>query len=314
MNLDFWKNKLVLVTGATGFVGQNLVDYLKDNKVDYYGPTHREYDLTNESDVERLFACVRPNIVFHLAGEVGGIYANSTRPADFFYKNLMMGALIFEYAYKFEVEKLIALAAGCGYPENAVPPFLEDDFWSGLPEKNTRAYSMAKKNLILQGWAYREQYGFNSSILLPANLYGCYDNFNLETSHVVPALIRKFINAANENTDVVVWGSGAASREFLYVKDAVLAMAKVAENYNNVGPLNLGTGVETTIKELIELISILTNFCGKIIWDVTKPDGQKRRVYDMSKFQKEIGYIPSTLLKDGLSETIEWYKKYYVCR
>ena len=218
-----------------------------------------------------------------------------------------MGTLIMEYSKRFNVDKVVALAAGCGYPKHLEVPYTEDDFWKDLPDENSIGYSMAKKNLIIQSWTYREQYGFDSTVLLPANLYGPHDNFNLETSHVVPALIRKFIEANDNNeSSVTVWGTGVASREFLYVEDTVNAIIDAIECKES-GPFNLGTGKETTIKELVESISKFTGFKGKIVWDTTKPDGQPKRFYDMNKFKKAFGYVPSTNLDSGLKETIKWY-------
>jgi GDP-L-fucose synthase len=220
----------------------------------------------------------------------------------------MMGTLVLEHAHRIGCEKVVALAAGCGYPKLLEVPYSEEDFWRDLPDENSIGYSMAKKNLIIQSWTYREQYGFNSVVLLPANLYGPHDNFNLETSHVVPALIRKFIEAKERgDKQVVVWGTGAASREFLYSQDTAQAIIDMAERVNESGPFNLGTGVETTVKELVETIGQLTEFNGEIVWDTSKPDGQPRRFYDMSKFENALGYVPSTTLKEGLQKTINWY-------
>ncbi len=305
MNLDA---KKILVTGGNGFVGANLCNRLDELSVDYFAPSSEDYDLTSENDVKKLFTEYQPNVVLHLAGKVGGIGANKEKPGDFFYDNIMMGTLVMEYSKRFNVEKVVALAAGCGYPKHLKVPYTESDFWKDLPDENSIGYSMAKKNLIIQSWTYREQFNFNSTILLPANLYGPHDNFNLKTSHVVPALIRKFIEA-NENGDesVVVWGSGVASREFLYVDDTVDAIID-AIDCKESGPFNLGTGKETTIKQLVESISKLVNFKGKIIWDTTKPDGQPNRFYDMSKFREAFGYVPSTDLEKGLKKTIKWYQ------
>ena len=286
-----WNTKKVLVTGGNGFVGTNLCNKLDKLSVNYFAPSSKEYDLTSEKDVNDLFTKYQPNIVLHLAGKVGGIGANKDKPGDFFYDNIMMGTLIMEYSKRFNVEKVVALAAGCGYPKYLEVPYTEDDFWKDLPDENSIGYSMAKKNLIIQSWTYREQFGFDSTILLPANLYGPHDNFNLETSHVVPALIRKFIAAKNNNEkSITVWGTGVASREFLYVDDTVDAIIDAVDCVES-GPFNLGTG----------------NFKGKTIWDITKPDGQPKRFYDMSKFKEAFGYVPSTDLNKGLKETIEWY-------
>jgi GDP-L-fucose synthase len=310
MSDNFWINKKVLVTGAHGFVGQNLVNILKNKTgVELLTPTRSECDLTKEVQVEDFFKKNKPDVVLHLAGKVGGIGANKAKPAEFFYDNITMGTLITHYAYLNGVKKIVSLAAGCGYPKHLKVPYTEEDFWKDLPDENSIGYSMAKKNLIIQSWTYREQYNFDSTVLLPANLYGPYDNFNLETSHVVPALIRKFVEAREEDKkSVTVWGTGVASREFLYVGDTVTAIID-AVKCEESGPFNLGTGKETTIKELVETISNLTNFKGEIVWDTTKPDGQPRRFYDMSKFEKSFGYVPNTELIEGLKHTIEWYEK-----
>ncbi len=302
-------NKKILVTGGRGFVGTNLILELEKRGLAYYSPKKEEYDLRKEDDVKRLFETYQPNIVLHLAGKVGGIGANKERPGDFFYDNIMMGTLVTHYSYLNNVDKLVSLAAGCGYPKYLPVPYTEEDFWKDLPDENSIGYSMAKKNLIIQSWTYKTQFNFNSTVLLPANLYGPHDNFNLETSHVVPALIRKFIEAKNENKDeIIVWGDGTSSREFLYVDDTVNAIID-AINVDECGPFNLGTGKETSIKELVETISELIGFNGKITWDSSKPNGQPRRFYDMSKFKNYFGYVPNTTLIDGLQKTINWYEQ-----
>jgi len=214
-----------------------------------------------------------------------------------------------EYARLNDVKRLVALAAGCGYPKHLKVPYKESDFWKELPDENSIGYSMAKKMLIIQSWTYREQYGFNSSILLPANLYGPYDNFHLRNSHVVPALVRKLVEAVeNDEKEVVIWGSGKASREFLYVGDTAKSILKIAEYYNESGPLNLGTGAETTVSELVELLVSLTGYKGNVVWDSTKPDGQPRRYYDMSLYREKIDSVPNTPLDEGLKKTIQWYR------
>tara|TARA_R100000458_G_C8255939_1_gene232086 strand:- start:730 stop:1596 length:867 start_codon:yes stop_codon:yes gene_type:complete len=281
---------------------------LKEKDCKILAPTSKELDLTKEEQVKNYFFSHKPDIVLHLAGKVGGIAANKAAPGEFFYKNITMGTLVMEYARLAGCEKVVALAAGCGYPKHLPVPYTEEDFWKDLPDENSIGYSMAKKNLIIQSWTYREQYGFNSVVLLPANLYGPYDNFDLETSHVVPALIRKFLEAKERDDEQVeVWGTGVASREFLYSGDTAQAIMDMAEKVNESGPFNLGTGVETTIKELVETIKDLTGFEGKIVWDTSRPDGQPRRFYDMTKFKNALGYVPSTSLRDGLVDTIDWY-------
>jgi len=312
--MSYWKDKRVLVTGAHGFVGHNLMGLLREmqNETEFeiLAPSRKELDLTKEEQVAAYFKANKPHVVLHLAGKVGGILANKTHPGDFFYQNIMMGTLVMHYSHLYGAEKVVALAAGCGYPKMLPVPYTEEDFWRDLPDENSIGYSMAKKNLIIQSWTYREQYGVNSVVLLPANLYGPYDNFDLETSHVVPALIRKFIEAKERGDDkVVVWGTGVASREFLYSVDTAQAILDMAERVNETGPFNLGTGTETTIRELIETIRELTEFEGDIVWDTSKPDGQPRRFYDMSKFKEAVGYVPSTSIEEGLKSTIEWYKE-----
>jgi GDP-L-fucose synthase len=312
--MSFWKDKKVLVTGAHGFLGKNLMILLQqmqnDNNFQVLAPTRQELDLTDEKQVADYFYSHKPDIVLHLAGKVGGIGANKAAPAEFFYKNIMMGTLVMHHAYLNGADKVVALAAGCGYPKELPVPYTEEDFWKDLPDENSIGYSMAKKNLIIQSWTYRQQYGFNSVILLPANLYGPHDNFDLETSHVVPALIRKFIEAKEHGHDhVIVWGTGEASREFLFAQDTAQAILDMAEKVDESGPFNLGTGIETTIKELVNTISRIVGFNGKIVWDSSKPDGQPRRFYDMTKFRKTLGYVPSTHIEEGIKMTINWYKK-----
>lgn len=316
MNSKFWKGKKVFVTGAHGFVGKNVMEILTQMQeevgFDILCPTSKELDLTDEKQVCNFFKKNKPNIVLHLAGKVGGIAANKASPGEFFYKNIMMGTLVMHYSHLYNAEKVVALAAGCGYPKHLEVPYTEEDFWKDLPDENSIGYSMAKKNLIIQSWTYREQYDLNSVILLPANLYGPHDNFDLETSHVVPALIRKFLEAKERgDKQVTVWGTGVASREFLYSVDTARAIIDMAETVNESGPFNLGTGVETTIKDLVKTIGKLTNFEGDIVWDTSKPDGQPRRFYDMSRFEDALGYVPSTNIEEGLKKTIEWFQKEY---
>ena len=305
-----WINKTILITGANGFVGKALVRVLKEMGADnLLTPSSKDLDLTKQSEVKTYFEIHKPQIVFHLAGKVGGVAINKAKPAEFFYDNITMGIFVTHAAYENGADKVVSLAAGCGYPKNLPVPFTEEGFWLGLPDENSYGYSLAKKNLIIQSWAYREQYGFDSTILLPANLYGPEDNFNLEASHVVPALIRKFIEAKDNNlSEVEVWGTGKATREFLYVDDAVKAIIDSVDCKES-GPFNLGTGVETTVKELVETISNLVGYEGNIVWNSDRPDGQPRRFYDMTKFKEAYGYVPSTTLSDGLKITIDWFKE-----
>jgi GDP-L-fucose synthase len=305
-----WINKTILITGANGFVGKALVRILKQMGANnLLTPSSKELDLTKQSQVKTYFEIYKPQIVFHLAGKVGGVAINKAKPAEFFYENITMGIFVMNSAHECGTEKVVSLAAGCGYPKHLPVPFTEEGFWQGLPDENSYGYSLAKKNLIIQSWAYREQYGFDSTILLPANLYGPEDNFNLEASHVVPALIRKFIEAKETNSpSVEVWGTGKATREFLYVDDAVKAIIDSVDCKES-GPFNLGTGVETTVKELVETISELVGYEGEIIWNASRPDGQPRRFYDMSKFKETYGYVPNTKLKDGLKITIDWFNQ-----
>ena len=304
---SFFDEKTVLITGSHGFVGKNLVNFLSNTKANILTPDKKELDLVSQTSTNKYFENKKIDVVIHLAGLVGGIWANKNALGDFFYQNAMMGINALHYSYKFGVKKFVGLAAGCGYPDTKIP-YSEDNFWDGLPDMNSYGYSMAKKNLIIQSWAYRDQYGFDSTILLPANLYGPFDNFDLESSHVVPALIRKFLES---NHSVSVWGSGNSSREFIYVEDVCRAISDCCEKENLVGPYNLGTGKETTVRELVDNISEIVNFSGVINWDASKPDGQKRRYYDMAKFKRDFGYIPSTSLNDGIKKTINWYKENY---
>tara|TARA_R100001163_G_C5062868_1_gene200027 strand:+ start:636 stop:1583 length:948 start_codon:yes stop_codon:yes gene_type:complete len=306
--MTFWKDKIVLVTGGHGFVGTHVVRMLKDLEAVVHNPSRYDYDLTIEHQVDLMFKHLRPEVVIHLAGKVGGIAANKSEPGTFFYDNIMMGTLVMDYARRYDVKKVVALAAGCGYPLDLEVPYTENDFWNGLPQEESMGYSMGKKMLIIQSWTYRAQYGFDSSILLPANLYGPNDNFDLEKSHVVPALIRKFLYAKQHNSPFVeVWGSGKATREFLYVEDTAKAIIDVAEKFDETGPLNLGTGTETSIKELVETIVDILGYDGDIIWNTDRPDGQARRFYCMEKFRRHMGYVPNTSLRDGLEKTIDWY-------
>lgn len=305
------KKETILITGAHGFVGRSVVHkLLEDGYQNLVTPTRDQIDLTSQQEVKNLFTNSNPSAVIHLAGKVGGINANRNSLGEFFYDNITMGTFVLEHARRSNVKKLVGLAAGCGYPSNTVAPFKEEDFWNGLPDDNSYGYSMAKKNLIIQSWAYREQFRFDSTILIPANIYGPHDHFSLENSHVVPGLIRKFVFATlNNEPSVEVWGSGLASREFIYVNDVTEAICRAINVPDIIGPLNLGTGVETTIQELVLVIANIVKYHGTVVWNNRYPDGQKRRFYDMTKFKEAYNYIPPTSLQSGLEKTISWFKE-----
>jgi GDP-L-fucose synthase len=294
----------VLVTGGGGFVGSHLVERLAPDH-DVFAARRRDYDLTRWEDAERLFADARPERVFHLAAEVGGIGANRANPGRYWYANLMMGAHVLELARLHEVEKVIVAGTVCAYPKHTPVPFSEDDLWNGYPEETNAPYGVAKKTVLVGAQAYREQYGLNSIFLLPANMYGPRDNFDLETSHVIPALIRKMLEASGE---VVLWGDGSPSREFLYVDDCVEGLLLAADRYDGPEPVNLGTGVETTIRELAETIADVTGFTGELVWDTSMPNGQPRRSLSTSRGAELFGFRARTSLRDGLAETVAWYR------
>jgi GDP-L-fucose synthase len=294
-----------LVTGGGGFLGSHLVARLETAGHDVFIARRRQYDLTRYDDTERLYAEAEPDVVFHLAAEVGGIGANRDNPGRYWYANLMMGAHVLELSRINEVRKTVVAGTVCSYPKFAPVPFKEDDLWNGYPEETNAPYGVAKKSILVGAQSYREQYGLNAIFLLPANLYGPRDNFDLETSHVIPALIRKMTEATG---DVVLWGDGSPTREFLYVDDAAQAMMLAAERYDGAEPVNLGTGVETSIRELAELIAELTGFEGELVWDTTMPNGQPRRRLDASRAAELFGFRASTPLRDGLEKTVAWYR------
>lgn len=307
---NFWKNKKVLVTGGSGFLGSHLVERLSSLGVDTITPSHSDYDLVDGDAVRKMYADYPDtDIVIHLAAKVGGIGANREHPGSFMYDNLMMGTQLMHEAYKAGIAKFVALGTVCAYPKHTPVPFKEDDLWNGYPEETNAPYGLAKKMMLVQSQGYREEYGFNSIFLLPVNLYGPGDNFNPETSHVIPALIKKCVDAVeNHDDEVVVWGTGSASREFLYVADAVDGILLAAEKYDSSDPVNLGSSFEITIRELVEIIARETGFTGKLTWDSTKPDGQPRRKLDVARAREEFGFASSTTFEAGLRSTIEWYK------
>jgi GDP-L-fucose synthase len=309
--MSFWADKTILVTGGAGFLGSFLVEHLKArgvNEKDLRLPRSKELDLRRWENCVKAVKDV--DIVIHLAAKVGGIGFNRRYPATLFYDNAVMGIQLMEAARQEGLDKFVAVGTVCAYPKYTPVPFTETELWNGYPEETNAPYGLAKKMLLVQAQAYRQQYGFNAIFLLPVNLYGPRDNFDLESSHVIPALIRKFTEAVQARSkEVVVWGTGAASREFLYVEDAAEGILLATERYNKPDPVNLGAGFEITIKELVELIRELTGFDGRIVWDRTKPDGQPRRYLDVSKAEREFGFKAKTDFREGLKRTIEWYSE-----
>jgi len=306
-----FKNKRITITGGKGFLGSHLIKNLENrgcrNIVIADLP---EYNLINLTDVRQMYERTQPDIVIHLAAKVGGIGFNQEKPAELFYDNLIMGTQLIHEAYRQKIEKFVALGTICAYPKFTPVPFQEENLWNGYPEETNAPYGLAKKMMLVQSQAYRQQYGFNSIFLLPVNLYGPGDNFDPRSSHVIPALIKKCIDAIDNSSDTIeVWGTGRATREFFYVEDAAEAISLATELYNKSEPVNIGAGFEISIRELAELIVQITGFKGKIVWNNTKPDGQPRRMLDCSRAAAEFGFRAKTGLADGLAKTIEWYKK-----
>ncbi|MEK6878774.1 MAG: GDP-L-fucose synthase [Nanoarchaeota archaeon] len=303
-------SKKVLVTGGAGFLGGHIVEKLKDLGAEVFVPRSRDYDLRKEKDVERLFEFFKPEIVIHAAVDGGGIGYAKDHGGSILYNNNMINTLVIENARKYNVEKFVGVGSVCSYPKFTPVPFKEENLWDGFPEETNATYGMAKKMMMLQTQAYREQYGFNGIHLLMVNLYGPRDDFNPNRSHVIPALIRKIDNAILNNLDYIdVWGTGSASREFLYVEDAAEGIILATKLYNKSDPVNLGSGMEITIKSLAEQIADLTDFKGEIRWDHSKPDGQPRRCLDVSKAEKEFGFRAQTSFYEGLKKTIDWWKE-----
>ncbi len=305
------KNKRITVTGGKGFLGHHLI-----NKLNEYGCLSidiadlPQYNLTNPADIRRMFDTTKPDIVIHLAAKVGGIGFNQEKPAELFYDNIMMGTQLIHEAWLHKIEKFVALGTICAYPKFTPVPFKEEDIWNGYPEETNAPYGLAKKMMLVQSQAYRQQYGFNSIFLLPVNLYGPGDNFDPNSSHVIPALIKKCMDAIdNHSNKLEVWGTGQATREFFYVEDAATAICLAADTYDKSDPVNIGAGFEISIKDLTELIARLAGFKGDIIWDASKPDGQPRRMLDTSKALNEFKFKAKTDLTTGLNKTIEWYKE-----
>src|SRR6266852_4791599 len=304
-------DRRIIVTGGSGFLGSYVIEMLHARGCgNVLAPSSQRYDLRRQDDIARMLAALLPEVVIHLAAVVGGIGANRENPGRFFYENMMMGVELMEQARRSGVDKFVAVGTVCAYPKVARVPFSEDDLWSGYPEETNAPYGLAKKMLLVQAQAYRQQYGFNGIYLLPVNLYGPGDNIDLHNSHVIPALIRKCLEARDAKAaSVEVWGTGSPTREFLYVDDAAHAIALATERYDKPEPVNIGSSQEISIKDLVELVVDLTGFEGDVVWDSTKPDGQPRRKLNVDRAWKEFGFRSSTAFRDGLRETIRWYQQ-----
>ncbi|KAA3646651.1 MAG: GDP-L-fucose synthase [Chloroflexi bacterium] len=308
---SFWQNKRITVTGGAGFLGSVVAEKLRQRGAeDIFVPRKRDYDLVDPAAIQRMLDDGQPDIILHLAAQVGGIGFNQGRPAQIFYDNIMMGVPLLHKAYERGVDKFVAFGTICSYPKFAPVPFKEEDFWDGYPEETNAPYGLAKKMLLVQAQAYRQEYGYNAIVLLPVNLYGPGDNFNLQSSHVIPALIRKFTTAQeNGDKEVHLWGDGSPTREFLYVDDAAEGILLGAENYNGDEPVNLGSGQEISIKDLAETIGRLTGYEGEFVWDTSRPNGQPRRMLDVSRAKEYFGFEAQMTFEEGLRRTIEWFRE-----
>jgi GDP-L-fucose synthase len=307
--MEYWTTRRVMVTGGAGFLGAWVVRKLRQRGCQsIFVPRSQDYDLRHGEDIRRAISAAAPEIIIHLAARVGGIGANRAHPAEYFYDNLMMGVPLLHEAWRAGVSKFVAIGTVCAYPKFTPVPFREDDLWDGYPEETNAPYGLAKKMLLVQSQAYRQQYGYNSIFLLPVNLYGPGDNFDPESSHVIPALIKKCVDAKTRGGDAIEgWGDGSPTREFLYVEDAAEGILLAAEHYNDSQPVNLGSGKEVSIKELVEMISRLTGFEGRIVWDTTRPNGQPRRSLETSRANRLFGFKAQVGFEEGLRQTIEWY-------
>ena len=301
----------IVVTGGTGFLGRHVVQEFQKSGVEVYGLSSAQYDLRQKTNIKRMLKGYDPDVIVHLAAHVGGIGLNQAKPAELFLDNALMGILLMDEAYRYGVKKFVQIGTICSYPNLTPVPFKEEDIWNGYPEETNAPYGLAKKMLLVQGQAYRKQYGFNVIHLLPVNLYGPGDNFNLTTSHVIPALIQKFDEAVRENKpEVQVWGTGKATREFLYVEDAARAIVMATQHYDEAEPVNIGSGMEHKIEGLVRLIATKVGYKGKIVFDSTKPDGQPRRCLDTMKARLNFSFVAQVSLLDGLDRTIAWYREH----
>ncbi|MCB9849347.1 MAG: GDP-L-fucose synthase [Phycisphaerales bacterium] len=309
---DFWGKRRVVVTGGAGFLGSFIIEKLRARGAgQILIPRIEDYDLTLIDDIRRMYDDMRPDVVIHLAAVVGGIGANREHPGSFFYKNLMMGVQLIEEARLRGIEKVVAIGTICAYPKFTPVPFKEDDLWNGYPEETNAPYGLAKKMLLVQSQAYRQEYGFNSIFLLPVNLYGPRDNFDPKSSHVIPALIKKCVDAIDAGADhIVCWGTGSASREFIYAEDAAEGIVLATEHYNGSDPVNIGAGFEITIRALVEKIVELTGFRGEVRWDASQPDGQPRRCLDTTRARDLFGFTAKMDFDEGLRRTIAWYREH----
>jgi len=309
-SIEFWQARRVLVTGGGGFLGSHVVDRLRNiGAGDVFVPRRRDYDLVNRQAILRVLEDSRPDIIIHLAAKAGGIGANMARPAEFFYDNLMMGVQLMHAAWEAGIEKFVAIGTVCSYPKFTPVPFSEDDLWEGYPEETNAPYGLAKKMLLVQSQAYRAQYGMNVVNLIPVNLFGPRDNFDLETSHVIPALIRKFMEADEAGAkEVSLWGDGSPTREFLFASDAAEGILLGAERLQSSQPVNLGSGEEIAIRDLADKIRAFVGYSGRIVWDTSRPNGQPRRALETSRAEQLFGFKARTHLDDGLRQTIDWYR------